>query len=376
MTPVLDIGHLDAAAILDALPDGAYITDTDRRILFWNHAAERITGWPRAEVAGRFCRDNILVHIDKDGHPLCGQEYCPLHRAIVTGEAVHVGRLVFAQGKSGTRIAVEVTTSPLRNRSGAVVGGIEVFRDLSPAMEDLRRARAIQQSELALELPRDSRLRTAVKSSSCDMVGGDFHRIEALDGGRYALMVADVTGHGVASALYSMQIRSLWDEGRPWLERPGEFLSFLNRRLGALTGGAGEYFATAAFVCYDSATGCARIACAGHPPPFLIRRTGGVDHADRGGPALGMVPDLAYREHSHDVLPGDTLLLFTDGAFEIPGRTGQDLGEEGLESLAARLSFDDPAAALDRLETELLTHAGTPFLPDDLTLLALRRVAL
>ena len=246
MTPALNIECLNAATILDTLPDGAYITDTDRKIVFWNRAAEAITEWPRDEVAGRHCRDNILVHEDKDGHPLCGQDYCPLYRAIVTGESVNVGRLVFAQSKSGRRVAVEVTVSPLRDGRGTVVGGIEVFRDLSPMMEDLKRARAIQQSELALELPGDSRIRVAVKSSPVDLVGGDFHRVEALEGGRYSLMVADVTGHGVASALYSMQIRSLWDGGRPWLDRPGELLSFMNRRLCGLAGETGEYFATAA----------------------------------------------------------------------------------------------------------------------------------
>lgn len=373
MTPALDIECLNAATILDTLPDGAYITDTDRKIVFWNRAAEAITEWPRDEVTGRHCRDNILVHEDKDGHPLCGQEYCPLYRAIITGESVNVGRLVFAQSKSGRRVAVEVTVSPLRDGRGTVIGGIEVFRDLSPMMEDLKRARAIQQSELALELPGDARVRVAVKSSPVDLVGGDFHRVEALEGGRYSLMVADVTGHGVASALYSMQIRSLWDGGRPWLDRPGELLSFMNRRLCGLAGETGEYFATAVALCYDADTGRAHMACAGHPPPLLIRGAGRLDHFARGGPALGMVPEMEYGEQSAELRPGDTLLVFTDGAFEVPDGQGRDIGLEGFESIVQGLSFEDPNAALGGIEKELLARAGTPFLPDDLTLLALHR---
>lgn len=44
----------------------------------WSKSAERITGWTAAEVVGRPCFDNILCHIDKDGHLLCGKEDCPL----------------------------------------------------------------------------------------------------------------------------------------------------------------------------------------------------------------------------------------------------------------------------------------------------------
>ena len=68
------LSGLPTPALLNSLADGAYITDVDRKILFWNHAAERITGWPAQEVVGRTCHDNLLVHEDKDGHPLCGKE--------------------------------------------------------------------------------------------------------------------------------------------------------------------------------------------------------------------------------------------------------------------------------------------------------------
>ena len=76
-----DLDKVGAREVLDALPDGAYITNLDRKILFWSRAAEKITGWPAGEVTGHTCADNILVHVDKDGHQLCGKEHCPLHRS-------------------------------------------------------------------------------------------------------------------------------------------------------------------------------------------------------------------------------------------------------------------------------------------------------
>ncbi len=370
----LDVHRWDATAILDALPDGAYITDTDRRILFWNRAAESITGWTRADVLGRNCRDNILVHEDKDGHPLCGHEHCPLHRAIVSGEASDVGRLVFAQTKEGRRVAVDVTVAPLRDGDGEVSGGIEVFRDLSPTMEDLNRARAIQRAALTASLPRDERVDIGVCFTPHDLVGGDLYRAEAIDADRYALLVADVTGHGIAAALYTMQLRSLWDEGHALLGRPAEFLKFLNHRLGSLMSGGGDYFATAALACYEADSGLCRIACAGHPPPLLLRPDGTCAIMKAAGPALGMLPDADYVEHTERLAPRDAMLLYSDGAFEIPDASGTELGPDGLRRLIATLSWDGVDAALERLEEALLVHAGTPFLPDDLTLLAARRV--
>src|SRR5664279_289788 len=106
--PVSVLSEFDAPGLLNLLAYGAYITDPDRRIVFWNQAAQKITGWSAAEVVGRHCRDNVLVHMNKDGHPLCGYEQCPLHRSIVTGEPSTESLLVFAQHRSGSRIPVEV----------------------------------------------------------------------------------------------------------------------------------------------------------------------------------------------------------------------------------------------------------------------------
>ena len=79
-----DVPNVDVKAIMDSLSDGVYVCDLDRRVTYWSKSAERITGWSAEDVVGRQCFDNVLCHIDKDGHELCGEEYCPLHRAIKT----------------------------------------------------------------------------------------------------------------------------------------------------------------------------------------------------------------------------------------------------------------------------------------------------
>ncbi len=209
-----DLKELGVDTILDCLADGAYATDTDRRILFWNRSAERITGWKREDVVGRRCRDNILVHVDIDGHPLCRTEFCPLHRAMVTGKSSSKPMLVFARTKDGRRVPVEATVAPLRDEENATIGGIEVFRDMTPAMAELERARVIQQHALYSPVEPDPRIEFANRYVPESIIGGDFYRIERVDEDRYGFMVADVMGHGVSAALYCMQLRALWDEIR------------------------------------------------------------------------------------------------------------------------------------------------------------------
>ena len=135
-----DISNVDIAAIINSLSDGVYVCNLDRRITYWSKSAERITGWSVADVVGRQCFDNVLCHIDKDGHKLCGEEYCPLHRAMVTDTGSRGSLLVYAQAKDGQRIPMQVSVAPIRDAAGRVIGGVETFRDASTMVHDLARA--------------------------------------------------------------------------------------------------------------------------------------------------------------------------------------------------------------------------------------------
>jgi phosphoserine phosphatase RsbU/P len=356
--------------VLNALADGTYITDCERKIVFWSRAAERITGWAARDVVGHRCADNILVHIDKDGHQLCKEDLCPLHRAILTGELSREPLLVFAQHKQGHRIPVEVSVAPLHDDTGRTLGGIEVFRDLTSMMEDLQRAKVIQDHVLESKLPTDTRLRFDVTYSPEELVGGDFYRVESIDADRYAVMVADVMGHGIASALYTMQLRSLWEECRAHLEFPARFLGELNQRLHRLASPDG-YFATAVYLSLNASTGMLRYVRAGHPCPLLFGADGRVQRLGGTGPAVGLLSDVTYAESESCIAPGDTLLLYTDGAIEITGADEQELGEAGL----LRLLQSRRTASLDlrQVERSLLDFGNRIRLPDDLTLLSVQR---
>jgi len=112
--------------ILDNLYDGVYFTDTDRRITYWNKAAERITGFIAAEVIGRHCHDNILNHVDEDGAQLCFGP-CPLANCM--RDNVLREREIFLHHKDGHRIPVLVRVAPVHDEKGILLGAVEIFSD-------------------------------------------------------------------------------------------------------------------------------------------------------------------------------------------------------------------------------------------------------
>jgi PAS domain S-box-containing protein len=114
----------DLRVVLDRLREGAYTVNPRRQITYWNPAAERITGFTSAEVVGRYCADNILIHIDHCGTNLC-RRGCPLTQTLQWGEP-HESDL-FLHHRSGHRVPVAVRAAPIHGAGGAIVGAIELF---------------------------------------------------------------------------------------------------------------------------------------------------------------------------------------------------------------------------------------------------------
>ncbi|MCC6142794.1 MAG: SpoIIE family protein phosphatase [Candidatus Hydrogenedentes bacterium] len=360
----------EALRILDSLNDGVYVTDLDRRILYWSRAAERITGWKQADVIGKQCSDNVLCHVDKDGHRLCGKEYCPLHRCIVTGNGSTYPLTVFARGADGRRIPMQVSVAPVRGHDDEIIGGVETFRDVSSLLPDLERARNIQQHILHTDLPEDSRISVAAHYIPVSMVGGDYYAVAPIDGSHYGFLLADVTGHGVSSALYTMQLHVLWNRYNRLLAEPRTFLNKLNDQLHTLIGSPSA-FATALCGVVDLHEYTVTLASAGGPRPVRVRR-GNFVTLDGCGLPLGLVEHTNYEQTTYELAAGDTLLLFSDGAYEVYNRQEQELGVPGLIRLLADLGYPEGDRRLAAIEGELLRYSNDLRLPDDLTLLELQ----
>jgi diguanylate cyclase (GGDEF)-like protein/PAS domain S-box-containing protein len=135
----------DYADLIDKMYDAVYFVDKDRRITYWNKAAETITGYSAEEVIESRCSDNILVHVDDEGKGLCEGD-CPLAKTIEDGTSREAE--VYLRHKEGHRVPVLVRTTPLTDENGLVVGAAELFTYMSSKSAMLLRIRELE--DLAL----------------------------------------------------------------------------------------------------------------------------------------------------------------------------------------------------------------------------------
>ena len=112
--------------VLDHIHDGVYLVDQQRRIKYWNRAAEELSGYAASEVLGSCCSDNILVHTDDKGMQLC-LTACPLAATMADGQSRQAA--VYLRHKAGHRVPVTIKVAPLLNGRGELVGAVETFSD-------------------------------------------------------------------------------------------------------------------------------------------------------------------------------------------------------------------------------------------------------
>ncbi len=368
-----DLSTLDIKGIIDSLSDGVYVCDLDRRITYWSRSAERITGWSREDVVGRQCFDNVLCHVDKDGHQLCGEEYCPLHRAMITDSQSKGSLLVYALGKDGERIPMQVAVAPIRNEAGQVIGGVETFRDASAMNHDLERAKAIQQLALTQDLPEDARIKFTTHYIPCDIIGGDYYAIAKLNDDQYGLILADVMGHGIAAALYTMHISQLWDRYHGLLATPADFAAKVNNELVKVVK-TDTSFATAVCGLVDLKDRVFRFAGVGGPQVLHMHADGTYECLESPGLPLAVMEDAPYEEVACEIREGDRLLLFSDGALEIQNADGKMLDIDGLVGILKKQGYPKSDIRMDDLEEALLKYSNAIRLEDDLTLMEMRFV--
>jgi len=131
--------------LLDNLYDGVYCVDSGRRIIYWNKAAEQITGFQSSEVLGKHCHQNILRHVDEVGTELC-EGSCSLAKTIADGLLRDAE--VYLHHRDGHRVPVSVRVTPIRDDRGRVIGAAELFSDNSSKAAMLARLNELEQLSL------------------------------------------------------------------------------------------------------------------------------------------------------------------------------------------------------------------------------------
>jgi sigma-B regulation protein RsbU (phosphoserine phosphatase) len=356
--------------ILDQTNDGIYVTDTQCNILYWNKAAERITGWPRETVIGKRCSQDILMHVDRHGRKLCEPDRCPLQHCMSTGSSSESALTVYANHRDGHRVPVEVTVSPVRDSDGRVIGGIEIFRDVTSRIRDLERAHRVQVHSFRNQPPHGD-IDVEMLTQPKDIVGGDYCQIATMPDGRHSVILADVMGHGVAAALYTMTLHAMWRGHAGYHQFPAGFFRTVNDELDSQV--LGDSFITAFMAVIDPVGGRITYASAGHPPP-LIREPGGEVRAlEALDLPLALLETSEYEQREDILRSGAMLLLYSDAAIEAASIKGEQFGQEGLSKILARETPGHPKKTLKRIKQALLDHVGNIVLDDDLALVLITR---
>jgi phosphoserine phosphatase RsbU/P len=289
---------------------------------------------------------------------------------MVTGTTSTVPLIVFALGRHGGRIPMQVAVSPIRDAAGEVIGGVETFRDMSAVLADLERARRIQALSLEHDLPEDARIRFSTFYTPHDIVGGDFYALRRLDADRYGFVLADVMGHGVAAALHTMHLSSLWDRKCGLLTKPAEFAATVNRELARVV--KDESFATAICGVIDAGRRTLRFVSAGGPPLLVVHSDGAIEQLESSGLPFGMMEDACYDEVNAQLAEDDRLLLFSDGAIEIHNADGAMLDVEGLIRILHECGYPQSDLNVNAVEEALLRFSNAIRLDDDLTFVEAR----
>ena len=315
----------------------------------------------------------------KDGTIIWIAENC---RAVRDAQA----KLLYYEGTVEDITERKRAEEQIRRATGELSRSREELRTKNALMEEnLRTAREIQLTMLPQQYPsfppgvpaEQSAFQFVHRYEPAESVSGDFFSVSAISDTEVSVFICDVTGHGVRAALVTAMIRALSEELKPLARDPGEFLRKLNYDLCNILKSTGSPMLTTAFYAVaDCRTGRLQFANAGHPKPLLLRRSLGqveplANTAGRGQPALGLFEDPPYTTSETTLTPGDFLMLFTDGLYEVQGQNEELYSQERLTLDVKTLVTHPPGILFDELLTAIRTFAVSGAFDDDVCLVGM-----
>ena len=241
---------------------------------------------------------------------------------------------------------------------------------------DINAARELQLRMLPSRPPRIPGYECTAFYDACDMLAGDFFQFVEATPNHTGFLVADVSGHGLTAAMLMASCFKTFSIHAREKTSPREVLDKVYRELAPdLPQGR---FITAFYAVLNHASGEVKYARAGHNPAFLYQASRKeVLELKQGGLALGLGnPDLFLQRMEEGVthlLPGSTLLIYSDGITEAHNTSGEQFGEQRLLSTFQQVAHLRSRPMVERLIEDMRAHTQTDINEDDLTLVILKR---
>ena len=384
--------------LLDNIADNIYFKDQDSRFILVNHAFAKRLGMAPEDVAGKTDFD---IFTKEHAQPAFEAE----QQIMKTGEPI-LGIEEKETWEDGHTTWASTTKMPLQNAQGEIVGTFGMSRDITEHKlneiqlhkyarrlstinkqleEDLQMAANLQQAFLPQSYPLFMRpdgghlIEFSHRYIASTQVSGDLCSIHKLSDTEAGMLVCDVMGHGVRSALITAIVHTMVGDLIQRDMSPGEFFSEMNRQLRTVFKSQEAFiFVTASYLIVNAETGVLKGASAGHPAPFIIHQGAtqtttplyGIDRVH--GPALAVVENFEYKTCEVQLAPNDAIVMYTDGILEETNHKEEEFGAERVLEVLSNQPDNVPDLSCDKLVDAVKKFHGPDRSNDDICLLSFR----
>jgi len=352
--------------IVETAGEGFILMDQNLVIVDANDTYCRLLGYPRDEILGKrpldFAAEEFRQFMVTNRENILSQEYRELEGSVVT--------------KDGRHIPILIHGNNLRDDQGKIIGNMAFVTDMTEHKKALALAGEVQKSLLPQDKPTIQGLDIAGKNVSCDEIGGDyFDFIWRRDSkkGPFSVVVGDISGHGVDSALLMTTARAFL---RMRASQPGtisEIVTAMNRHLTQDVLETGR-FMTLFYLTVDPENDLLEWVRAGHDPALVYDPAQDVFEELKGmGVALGVDEGFSYQEnHKTGIIDGQIIAIGTDGIWEAINTDNEMFGKDRFRDIIRRNAHAGASEILNAVYNELNQFTLGRKSEDDITLVIIK----
>ena len=352
--------------IVETAGEGFILMDEDLVIVDVNDAYLRMLGYTRQELTGKtpieLATEEFKQFILNNQETLLGQEYREFEGSCVA--------------KDGRHVPILIHGNTLRDDRGNVIGNMAFVTDMTEHKKALALAGEVQKSLLPQEKPVVKGLDIAGKNVSCDEIGGDYFDFiwrPNSKKGPFSVVVGDISGHGVDSALLMTTARAFL---RMRASQPGtisQIVTAMNRHLTRDVLESGR-FMTLFYMTIDMDKNFIDWVRAGHDPALMYDpRRDEFEELKGSGVALGVNETFDYKENNRRGLSnGQIIAIGTDGIWEAVNKEGEMFGKERFRGIIRKNAHAGASDILNAVYSELNLFTRGQRSEDDITLVVVK----
>ena len=352
--------------IVETAGEGFLLMDENFNIIDVNNAYSRLLGYSREELLSMksldLFTDTSRLYIEANREKLIASEYREVETVV--------------KAKDGQLIPLLVHGNTLRDDNGNIIGNMAFVTDMTEHKKALELAGEVQKSLLPTEKPDINGFDIAGRNVSCDEIGGDYYDY-IWRYGRHntslSVVVGDISGHGVDSALFMTTARAFL---RMRASQPGtgsEIVSEMNNHLALDLFDTGK-FMTLFYLTIDTENNWMNWIRAGHDPALVYCPERDLFEELKGeGIALGFEGGFRYQEYRTDRLyKGQIITIGTDGVWEAFSKEGEMFGKERLRNVIRENATLSSQEIIDKVYLELDCFTYGTKAEDDITLVIIK----